>query len=51
MVARLHRPSGTGAMGGAGGVSRSNSVLLELDQAVGTPLAAAGVLQNAVRAD
>jgi hypothetical protein len=51
LVARLYRPAGTGAMGGAIGVSRSNSVFQELDRAVGTRLTAAGVLQNAVRGD
>jgi hypothetical protein len=49
LVARLLRESGTGAMGGAIGVSRSTTVFHELDQAVGTRLSEAGVLQTAVR--
>ncbi|MCB7135626.1 hypothetical protein [Cellulosimicrobium marinum] len=50
LVARVQRDTGHGAMAGAVGVSRSNTVFAEVDQAVGTRLTQAGILADVVHA-
>lgn len=47
-VARFERESGAGAMGGAIGVSRSNSIFTEVSQDVTRRLTEAGVLAHVV---
>ncbi|HEY0216370.1 MAG TPA: hypothetical protein VGC57_08260 [Cellulomonas sp.] len=48
-VARFGRDGGAGVMGGAVGISRSNSVFAEVSQAVADRLASQGLLAQLIR--